>query len=64
VVYGLKSEEELKAVEIFVGEFDCRDRNHQQETSPPWASISKERKTVYRKAVLDWTNCCGTGLIK
>jgi putative transposase len=34
VVYGLKWEEGVEAVEIFVGEFDCRDQNNQRKEIP------------------------------
>jgi len=44
VVYGLKWEEEVEAVEIFVGEFDCRDQNNQRKEIPTMDKDKQERR--------------------
>ena len=41
MVYGLNQEEEEKAVEIFVGEFDCRDQSNQRRGIP---TMSKDKQ--------------------
>jgi len=46
LVYSLISEGGRQAVEIFVGQFDCRSQNHQQGEPPPWARISKKQQLV------------------
>jgi putative transposase len=43
-VYGLKREEEVEAVEIFVGEFDCRDQNNQRKEIPTMDKDKQERR--------------------
>jgi putative transposase len=43
-VYGLKWEEEVEAVEIFVGEFDCRDQNNQRKETPTMDKDKQERR--------------------
>ena len=44
MVYGLKREEEVEAVEIFVGEFDCRDQNNQRKEIPTMDKDKQERR--------------------
>jgi putative transposase len=44
VVYGLKQEGEVKAVEVFVGEFDCRDQNTQRRGTATMGKDKQEQR--------------------
>jgi putative transposase len=44
VVYGQKAKGEVKAVEIFVGEFDCRDQNTQRRGIPTMGKDKQEQR--------------------
>lgn len=44
MVYGLKREEKVEVVEIFVGEFDCRDQSTQRKEIPTMDKDKQERR--------------------